>query len=62
MLFVQLVMISLFSELTFIPYALALSTSVGEVLKFTIAAAPEDRCRRRIEGCVMSAACVLKVG
>ena len=39
MLSVLLVMILLFSVLTSIPYAVALSESVGEVLKFTIAAA-----------------------
>ena len=39
MLFVLLVMIFLFSVVTSIPYAVALSASVGGVLKFTIAAA-----------------------
>ena len=39
MLFVLLVMILLFSVLISVPYAVALSASVGEVLNFTIAAA-----------------------
>ena len=39
MLVVLLVVILLFSVLTSIPFAVALITSIGEVLKFTIATA-----------------------
>ena len=39
MLFVLLFVILFFSVLTSIPYTVVLSTSLGEVLKFTIAAA-----------------------
>ena len=38
-MFMLLIVILLFSVLTSIPYAVALFESVGEVLKFTIAAA-----------------------
>ena len=39
LMFMLLIVILLFSVLTSIPYAVALFESVGEVLKFTIAAA-----------------------